>query len=266
MPDRKRFATLCATRRVWAISAIHGELDRIVAIHRALWPRLEHGDRIVYLGNMIGRGRAVRETIDHLLAFRIDFISRPGVFASDLVFLRGGQEEMWHKLLQLQFAADAPGVLGWMIDQGVGSTIEAYGGTVAEAQRAAAGGAVTMTRWTSALRKAMQTCPGHFQMVSALRRAAFTDDGTLLFVNTGLDPSRPVEAQNDSFWWSSAGFNRVTEPYGSFRRIIRGFDPLHPGFVLGDYTATVDGGCGFGGPLLAACFLSDGELIDHLEA
>ncbi len=32
------------------------------------------------------------------------------------------------------------------------------------------------------------------------------------------------------------------------------------------HTATVDGGCGFGGPLLAACFDPTGNIVDLIEA
>ena len=38
-------------------------------------------------------------------------------------YLRGSQEEMWHKVLQLQFAADPRGVLAWMLEQGLGTTL-----------------------------------------------------------------------------------------------------------------------------------------------
>ena len=56
MSDRQKFAVLRAPRRVWAIGAIHGEAARLMRLHDALWPRLEPCDRVVYLGNAIGRG------------------------------------------------------------------------------------------------------------------------------------------------------------------------------------------------------------------
>lgn len=265
MADRQKFAKLRATRRVWAVGAIHGEAERLENLHRALWPRLEAGDRVVYLGNMIGRGPAIRETIDGLLAFRRAMLSRSNTFLCDLVYLRGSQEEMWQKLLQLQFATDPRSVLAWMLDQGVDATLEAYGGTVESAQREVSVGTLALTRWTGALREAMQRCPGHYQLFGALRRAAFTDDRALLFVNAGLDPTRPLEAQSDTFWWSSGAFKRIAQPYGDSRRVVRGFDPEHGGFAMTEFTMTVDGGCGFEGPLLAACLSSEGELIDRIE-
>ena len=59
MADQQKFARLRAYRRVWAVAAVHGEAERLGQLHAALWRRLEPGDRVVYLGNMIGRGAAV---------------------------------------------------------------------------------------------------------------------------------------------------------------------------------------------------------------
>ena len=173
---------------------------------------------------------------------------------------------LWQKLLQLQFATDPRGVLAWMLEQGVGATLDSYGVSIEVARREAAAGTLALTRWTGALREAMQRRPGHTQLFAALRRAAFTEDGGLLFVNAGIDPARPLETQSDSFWWSSGAFGRILAPYGGFRRVVRGFDPNHGGMAITDYTATIDGGCGFGGPLVAACLLPDGEIIDKIES
>ncbi len=247
------------------MASVHAEVQRLERLHRALAPRLAAGDRIVYLGNMIGRGLAVNETLAALMRFRTALLAGQHSFSCDIAYLRGSQEEMWQKLLQIQFATDPAGTLEWMLDQGIGPTLEAYGSSLEDARRNASGGAVGLTRWTKGLREAMQAQAGHTQFFAALRRAAFTDDGKLLFVNTGLDPSRPLEAQRDSFWWSSAGFDRVSEPYGTYRLILRGYDPGHPGLKVTKHTATIDAGCGFGGPLLAACVESTGEIIETLE-
>ena len=247
------------------MASVHAEVQRLERLHRALAPRLAAGDRIIYLGNMIGRGRAVNETLAALMRFRTALLAGQHSFSCDIAYLRGSQEEMWQKLLQIQFATDPAGTLEWMLDQGIGPTLEAYGSSLEDARRNASGGAVGLTRWTKGLREAMQAQAGHTQFFAALRRAAFTDDGKLLFVNTGLDPSRPLEAQRDSFWWSSAGFDRVSEPYGTYRLIVRGYDPGHPGLKVTNHTATIDAGCGYGGPLLAACVASTGEIIETLE-
>ena len=230
-----------------------------------MMPRLAPGDRVVYLGNMIGRGPSVAATIDRLLRFRMAVLAGQHSFACDLVYLRGSQEEMWQKLLQLQFATDPHGTVDWMLAHGIAPVLEAYGSSAAEARRQAAAGPLGLTRWTGGLRAAVQARAGHTQFFASLRRAAFTDQGELLFVNCGLDPSRPLEAQHDSFWWSSSAFDRITAPYGSYRRVVRGFDPIHPGLRETEWTISLDGGAGFGGPLLAACLGLDGEVCDRIE-
>src|SRR3546814_15546865 len=96
----------------------------------------------------------------------------------------------------------------------------------------------------------MNASLGHADLMAALKRAAFTDDGKLLFVSAGLDPSLPLSAQIDSFWWGSPAFAMleapVSSPYDGYARVIRGFareragKPLAP-VPSGRYTTTVDG-------------------------
>src|SRR3546814_20448912 len=75
--------------------------SRLAALHVALWPLLQWDDRIVYLGNYLGYGSAIRETMTELVRFRRFFLARPPYTdPADIVFLRGGQEEMWHKMMQ----------------------------------------------------------------------------------------------------------------------------------------------------------------------
>ncbi len=266
MSDDEIFATLRRSRRVWAVASVNGEDKRLSALHRALAERLRTGDRIVYLGNYLGRGPDVRATIDNMLRFRRAVIARPGMFAADVVYLRGSQEEMWHKLLQLQFAPNPAEVLSWMLDQGMGTTLAAYGGDPEQGLVSARQGAVALTRWTGTLRNAVHAAAGHDALMASLRRAAFTDDGALLFVHAGLDPSRPLSTQSDSLWWGGEGFPRITEPYAGFRRIIRGFERDHSGVGLTEWTASIDGGCGFGGKLIAACFEAQGGIAETIEA
>ena len=106
-----RFARLRAARRVWAIAVVDGEARRLAHLHDAISERFQVGDRVVYLGNYVGRGGVVFATVDELLDFRRRVLGRPGGAACDVVFLRGAQEEMWQKLLQLQFAPNPGGLL-----------------------------------------------------------------------------------------------------------------------------------------------------------
>lgn len=280
--DSSKLAILGPSGRVWAIGAVRGEADRLAALHDSLSMRFSTGDRVVYLGDYLGVGDAVREVVDELLRFRGGFLMQsPLAFTGDIVHLRGSQEEMWRKVLQLQFAAEPMDVLDWMVARGVEPTIRAYGGRVQEARLAIKENLVAVARWTGRLRASIRATPGHTELQASLRRAAVTGgpaaiDGTrsasassppaLLFVNAGVDPTRGLDEQGDRFWWGGAGFESIDKPFGRFVRVVRGADPKRAGLVEKERTVSLDGGSGHGGSLLAVCFDEKGEIVDRLEA
>ncbi len=259
-----RFVTLSGARRVWAVSSVHGQAARLRALHEELGERFDPHDRLVYLGNILGRGDHIVDTIDEILNFRRAILSVPGMRVCDLAYLRGSQEEMWQKLLQLHIAVEPAKVLAWMLDRGVGQTLAAYGGEETAALRRARSGAFEVARWTNELRRRVARHPGHQELMTTLRRAAFTAGGELLFVHSGLDPARPLDTQSDAFWWGTDGFSEIKEPYSGFKKVIRGYAPDHPGIAVGPHSATVDCGAGFGGALAAACFDLSGETVDQI--
>jgi len=264
--DSAVYAVLRRCRRVWAVAAVHGEVAQLAALHRALAPRLADGDRLVYLGNLLGRGAEIVACVDEVLNFRAFFLARPRVFVGDVAILRGAQEEMWQKLLELQFAPNPREVLAFMLDQGVGATIAAYGGERRQGEAACREGPLAITRWTTSLRQRLNQTPGHSAFMASLRRAAYTDDGTLLLVHAGVDATKPLDLQGDAFWWGGGPFLELTHPYQSYRRVVRGFDRRHAGLVESTHAVSIDGGCGFGGALAAVCFGSEGAILDRLEA
>lgn len=267
MSDGNAFAVLRETGRIWAVGSIHGEAVRLRALHDKLSALLEPHDRIVYLGNYLGYGPDVVGTVDELLSFRRAFLARPPYTdVNDFVLLRGSQEEMWQRVLQLQFAVDPIEVMTWMAARGLPATLQAYAGDDGAGILGHRSGPLTIAQWTGSVRDAMQAAPGHVAFMSALKRAAYTADETLLFVNTGVDVERPVTDQSDGFWWAGRSFTTIERRYGQFTKIIRGFDPDHGGFTETEFTMTVDGGCGFDGPLLAVCIASDGAVLERLEA
>src|SRR5207247_9082604 len=141
--------------------------------------RFGEGDWIVCLGNYLGRGSAVAATLDELLDFRRRVLARPHSFACDAVYLRGAQEEMWQKLLQLQFAPNPGEVLAWMVREGIEATVEAYGGELRLGFAATRDGPRLITRWTSGLRSAMNAAPGHNALPGQLSHAAVSDHDQL---------------------------------------------------------------------------------------
>jgi len=183
----------------------------------------------------------------------------------DVVFLRGAQEEMWQKMLQLQFSVRPAEVLKWMLAHGADATLTAYGGYAADGFNGAADGAMALTGWTNELRARVRAAPGHDALMSALKRATLSHDNGVLFVSAGIDVERPLTAQTDSFWWAGRCFAEISERYEGFQRIVRGFDPDHGGYFQTENTLTIDGGCGFGGSLIAACLSPDGEILDRID-
>ena len=261
----RMFACLEGAKRVWAVGAIHAEAQALRALHELLEPRFGRGDRLVYLGNYLGPGSGCLETLDELLSFRRRLLMLPGMEPQDIVYLRGAQEEMWTKLLQIQFATDPNAVLDWMLDQGIAAPIDAYGGDPEAARQCFREGTLAVTRWTGDLLARIHAQPGHSQILGALRRAAYTENGELLLVHAGVDPGRPVTEQGDTFWWGSGHFDEIEKSYAGFRKVIRGYDRARRGVVIGPFAATIDGGCGFGGTLSAACFGLDGETLDRID-
>jgi serine/threonine protein phosphatase 1 len=262
----ENFARLRGAQRVWAIGAVHGEAARLARLHDLVSERFRDGDRVVYLGNYLGHGDAVFATVGELLDFRRRVLGRQRGFACDVAFLRGAQEEMWQKLLQLQFAPNPGEVLEWMVRAGVAATVRAYGGDLRQGFAAARDGPRTITRWTGALRAAMNAAPGHTALLSALRHAAFTEERGLLFVHAAIAPDRPLAAQGDAFWWGSEDILDLAAPFEGFRRVIRGADRQRRGLVERELAVSIDGGAGRGGRLIAACFAAGGAIEEFVEA
>jgi hypothetical protein len=264
-----RFVSLGAPHRVWAVSAIHGELERLYAIHDAILERLSPGDRIVYLGNYTGHGKKARETVDELLTFRRLVLAQPGMMPSDIIYLRGHQEQLWHRLNNIQFTQMPGEVLCELLESGLSSTLESYGISAYDGMRSCKEGVLFLTRWTHKIRETVRKNQGHEQFMTSYKRAAYTKEKErfpLLFVNSGVDPRRKLEEQGDTFWDSGDRFGSITQAYTPFDKVIRGYDPLHQGIHLNCVTATLDGGSGFGGSLVCAALDKAGAITEMLEA
>lgn len=254
---------------VWCIPAIHADLDQLISIHDQIFEKFRVGDRLVYMGNYTGYGTQAATCIDEILTFRRLLLSLPGMRCSDIVYLRGQQEEMMDKLLSLPFAHGATDIFLWMLDHGLGATLDSYGLCRHDGIEACRGGSVKLTRWVNRLRTAIRRHPGHEAFSTQLYKASYTDikqNAPLLFVNAGLDSSMPLERQSDQFWWSSSQFDQISSPYRPFQKVIRGYDPKHKGITITESTATLDDGCGFGGNLISAAFAENGDIAEFLEA
>lgn len=267
MSHSDRFTVIRAATRIWVIAAIHGDLDRLVAVHDEIAMDIKPGDRIVYTGNYFGYGTDLPAVLDELLRFRAWFLSHPPYqHSDDIIYLRGAQEEMWGKLMQLQFAPNPAAVLEWIGARGLREMIEAIGLSFEEGIAKAHEGTLAMTHWTNRVRETGRLLPGHDALMASLKRAAYTDDGLILFVHTGIDPEKALSRQSDSFWWASQSFKALNEPYRGFHRVFRGFDPEAQGLLESEFTVSIDGGCGRGGSLYAIRILSNGEIDQRIAA
>lgn len=257
-------ATLRRGARVWAIGSVHGSAAPLKALHAAIAAKLEANDRLIYLGNLMGHGADVVAAIDEVLRFRREFIARPLAFPHDVAFLRGCQEEMWQKLLELQFSVNPTEILQWMIEHGAAPTIEAYGGKPQLGFSASRQGPIALSRWTQELRFAQRKHAGHQDYLSALRRCARTHGDSILFVSAGIDPTAPLNAQDDALWWNAQGFDRMVAPYGGYRMLVRGYDPGRRGIVEREFAVSVDAGADVGEGVAAVCLTSDGDVVERI--
>lgn len=217
--------------RIWALGAQQGNDRALEALAGALLQRWQRGDKLVVLGNMLGSGGDPGRTLDLMLLLRRRLLATN--LACDVYFLRGAQEEMWHKLLSLQFAISPLSVLDWMLARGLAATVEAYGVAVEEGRIACRGGARSIARWTVGLREAQMARPGHAELLNSLTRAALSADGTTLLSAAGVDATRPIDEQADAFWWNGQSDRALDAALASsgdagwagLTRLVRGAGP-----------------------------------------
>ena len=96
-----------------------------------------------------------------------------------------------------------------------------------ELKNIASSGTINISKWTNNLNKALQSNPGHTEYFLNLKHAAYSYTKKILFVNRGVDITRPLSAQNDCFWWGFQNFSTIQQPYKTFLRIVRGYESEH---------------------------------------
>ena len=84
-------------------------------------------------------------------------------------------------------------------------------------------GTIAISKFTSKLNNILLSQPGHKQYFTHLKHAAYSQSRKILFLNRGVDVSRPLSAQNDCFWWGYHNFSDLQKPYNTFSRIVRGY-------------------------------------------
>ncbi len=221
------FVELKQFGKIWAIGSIHSNLKSFNSIKNFILKNFNSDDKLIFLGNVIGLGEESRQTLNSVIDLRFNLMSKFKLKPESIVFLRGAQEEMFSKLLQLQLAPNPGEIIEWMFDHGVDETIKSYGFSVDEIKNIASSGTINISKWTSGLNKTLQMNPGHTEYFLNLKHAAYSHTKKILFVNRGVDITRPLSAQNDCFWWGFQNFSKITEPYKTYLRIVRGYESEH---------------------------------------
>ena len=112
-----------------------------------------------------------------------------------------------------------------MYEHGVNKTIDSYGLDSKDFIAISTQGSIAINKWISKLNLVLTNKQGHREYFSNLCHAAFPKSRLILFVNRGVDISRPLSAQNDCFWWGYHNFSKISKPYKTFKKIIRGYEP-----------------------------------------
>ena len=221
--DKTNFTEIAKSKKIWAIGSIHSRNTAFESIKKYLLKKFEKNDALVFLGNIIGLGTESKKTLSNVLDLRNNLMSKFYLDPEKIIFLRGAQEEMFLKLLQLQTAPNPNDIVKWMFEHGVDATIKSYGFNREELLKISTQGTMPISKWTSRLNSSILSQPGHNQYFINLKHAAYTNTKKILFLNRGVDISRPLSAQNDCFWWGYQNFSLINRPYNTFRRIVRGY-------------------------------------------
>ena len=227
MNTESNFVELRDSSKIWAIGSIHSNIDSFNGIKDFILNNFEENDKLIFLGNIIGLGESSKESITSVIDLRFKLMSKFRLKPDSIIFLRGAQEEMFSKILQLQIAPNPTEIINWMFDHGVNKTIKSYGFSENDVKSVASSGTINISKWTASLTKAIHDNPGHTQYFLNLKHAAYSHTKKILFVNRGVDITRPLSAQNDCFWWGYQDFSTLEKPYKTFIRIVRGYESEH---------------------------------------
>ena len=227
MDKETKFVELNNCSRIWAIGSIHSNIKSFNSIKQFISKNFRDNDKIVFLGNVIGLGAHSKDTITSVVNLRFRLMSKFHLKPDSVVFLRGAQEEMFNKLLQLHTAPNPLEIINWMFEHGVDKTLYSYGYSNDQVKSVSTTGTVSISKWTSKLNNSLLDNLGHKEYFLNLKHAAYSSSKKILFVNRGVDIKRPLSAQNDCFWWGFQNFSKIDKPYSTFLKIVRGYQSMH---------------------------------------
>ena len=269
MTNNNKFHEFTHINRIWAVGSLHSSIESFQSIRKYILSNFHNGDKLIFLGNLIGYNNKSKEILTDVLNLRFNLMAKFNLDHKDIIFLRGAQEEMFSKLLQLQIAPNPSEIIDWIFSHGVDQTLVSYNFEPDEFRNIATQGTIKINKLTSKLNKKISETPGHKEFFSNLKHAAFSNSMEVLFVNRGVDLSRPLSAQNDCFWWGYQNFSLINKPYKTFRRIVRGYQSNEHNDIENSKNRIL---CTlFKQPLenkkiLAGLFAKNGDIIDLFES
>jgi serine/threonine protein phosphatase 1 len=217
--------------RLYAIGDVHGCLDALSGLHRAigadLLDRPAADWRIVHLGDYVDRGADSRGVIDFLLARMAE--------DARVLCLRGNHDDMFAQSI----AGKRQAAELWLLNGG-DETLESYG--------------VSVTRFLDGLRSGepVSIPDAHRGFLDAL--GTCLRFGDYYFVHAGINPGSALDAQSphDQLW--------IREPFlnseGQFEAVVvHGHTPVRRVDVRPNRIG-IDTGAVFGGPL--SCLVLEG--------
>tara|TARA_B100001063_G_C16747134_1_gene548208 strand:+ start:739 stop:1551 length:813 start_codon:yes stop_codon:yes gene_type:complete len=223
LSNDNKFQEFKNTERIWAVGSLHSSIDSFQSIKKYIISNFKKSDKLIFLGNVIGFGENSKQIISDVLSLRFSLMAKFSLKHEDIVFLRGAQEEMFSKLLQLQIAPNPSEIINWIFNHGVDKTVKSYNFKPEQFRNVASQGTLQINKLTAKLNYQISSTPGHKEFFSNLKHAAYSESKEVLFVNRGVDLSRPLSAQNDCFWWGYQNFSLVNKPFNTFKRIVRGY-------------------------------------------
>ena len=234
------------SRVYYAIGDIHGEAERLSALHGAIFDLhrtlySQHCATLVHLGDYVDRGPDSRGVIERLQALQKAAKTNPRL---EMVCLRGNHEQM-------------------MID-----ALE--GGAMAEAFWARNGGMKTLESYETS--PVTGLLGRHLKWLKSLPLRHWAEDDHLVFVHAGLSGNSFPEEKPETYLWTRSNdffcTDQWTSPALDGHRVVHGHTPTndHKPFVSEDgRRINVDTGACWGGALTAAV-IAPGENVRFLAA
>ena len=72
MENSSKFSELTKAKKIWAIGSLHSSLDSFQSIKKYILTNFELGDKLIFLGNLIGFRAESKKIIDDVLQLRFN--------------------------------------------------------------------------------------------------------------------------------------------------------------------------------------------------